>query len=161
MKYIYLIIFAVPFFLVGCSSIYTVKDFSSKEKFYDDFNKFAKDKDLEITLLNDSSFSTGYGAVIINDKLVINDSDKNLPAKNILLNSVKTVSYKNRLLGAVIGLPTGAVAGFGFGLFATGGDSREDPKANKIFNELIIAGPIIGAILGSIIGYTYTYYFNP
>lgn len=56
--------------LIGCSSTYTIKDFSSKEKFYEDFNNSAKDKTVKVTLTNDSSFTTLNGASISNDSLI-------------------------------------------------------------------------------------------
>lgn len=53
---------------MGCS-IYTIKDYPSKEKFYEDFNNSAKNKDVNITLINDSSFTINDGVVLENDSL--------------------------------------------------------------------------------------------
>jgi hypothetical protein len=58
-------------FLIGCSSTYTISDFSSKDKFYDDFNNFADNKTLKITLNNDSSFISNEGTKITNDSLIL------------------------------------------------------------------------------------------
>lgn len=66
----YLIFAFTSLVVLGCATTYTEKDFSSKEKFYDDFNNSAKYKNINITLLNDSSFSVPYGAVIANDSLL-------------------------------------------------------------------------------------------
>ena len=71
MKNYYLII---PTFLtiifIGCSSTYTIKDFPSKEKFYEDYNKFMKDKKVKVTLTNDNSFTILDGSKISNDSIV-------------------------------------------------------------------------------------------
>jgi hypothetical protein len=56
-------------FLIGCYSTYNIFDFSSKKEFYDDFNKCANDKQVQITLKNDSTFTAENGAVILNDTL--------------------------------------------------------------------------------------------
>jgi len=64
---------AIPFlfiFFVGCASTFRVSDFSSKEKFYDEFNSSFKRKEVKFTLLNDSSFTASDGAEIINDTLI-------------------------------------------------------------------------------------------
>jgi hypothetical protein len=63
----YLIVVFISLVILGCSSTYTIKDFSSKEKFYDDFNNFAKDKNVEVQFVNDSSLTIGNGAIIIRD----------------------------------------------------------------------------------------------
>ncbi|MHB1685991.1 MAG: hypothetical protein ACYCVH_01215 [Ignavibacteriaceae bacterium] len=56
--------------ILGCSSSYTIKDFTSKKKFYEDFNKSVKYKNINVTLSNDSSFSVPYGAIISDDSLL-------------------------------------------------------------------------------------------
>lgn len=53
----------------GCSSTIREGDFSSKEKFLEDFNNTVKTKELKITLLSDSSFTVNEGAAIENDTL--------------------------------------------------------------------------------------------
>ena len=70
MKNIYGLFFLLALLLMGCSSTYTIKDFPSKERFYEDFNKFAQNKDVEITLINDSSFTINDGTVLENDTLI-------------------------------------------------------------------------------------------
>jgi hypothetical protein len=54
---------------MGCSSTYTINDFPSKEKFHQSFNNFAKNKDINVILTNDSSFTLRQGAELINDTL--------------------------------------------------------------------------------------------
>ncbi|MCL5030164.1 MAG: hypothetical protein M1480_14230 [Bacteroidetes bacterium] len=69
MKNICFIFCALELFLSGCSSIYTAENFSSKEKFYEDFNKSAKNKAVKITTTNDSSFASPEVSKISNDTL--------------------------------------------------------------------------------------------
>jgi PBP1b-binding outer membrane lipoprotein LpoB len=54
MKNIYGLFFLLALLLMGCSSTYTIKDFPSKERFYEDFNNSVKNKDVSITLMSDS-----------------------------------------------------------------------------------------------------------
>ena len=71
MKEIMKLLFAISatLLLAGCSSTYRVSDFSSREKFYEDFNNSVKNKELKITLVNDSSFSVLEGSKITDDSL--------------------------------------------------------------------------------------------
>ncbi len=55
---------------IGCFSTYNVTDFSSKEKFYEDFNNSAGNKSLNIVLKNDSSITAVNGANISHDSLI-------------------------------------------------------------------------------------------
>ncbi|HUX60910.1 MAG TPA: hypothetical protein VMV32_06330 [Ignavibacteriaceae bacterium] len=66
----YLIVVFFSLVISGCSSTYTIKDFSSKEKFYEDFNNSVKYKNINVTLSNDSSFSVPYGAILSDDSLL-------------------------------------------------------------------------------------------
>ena len=53
----------------GCSSTTWIGKYSyNKSEAYKNFNRFAKNKDLEVTLYNDSSF-TLYNGIIKNDTL--------------------------------------------------------------------------------------------
>lgn len=83
--------------LTGCSSTYRLSDFSSKEKFYSDLNKFVVDKDMEITLTGDSSFYSRGIAGIRNDTLFfqadITKSNLGNNYKAIPINKIKTISY--------------------------------------------------------------------
>ncbi len=56
-------------FITGCSSIYTVKNFSSKEKLYEDFNKSARGNTFKITLTDGRTLTAQKGAYIKNDSL--------------------------------------------------------------------------------------------
>ncbi len=69
MKCFYLFITLILLVFTGCSSIYSVKDFPSKEELYNSFNNFAKDKKLDIKFKGDSTITVNDGAVIMNDTL--------------------------------------------------------------------------------------------
>ncbi|MCL5030321.1 MAG: hypothetical protein M1480_15025 [Bacteroidetes bacterium] len=209
MKIIYLALSAITILLVGCSSTYTIKNFSSKEKFYENFNNSAKNKTVKVTLSNDSSFTALEGTNITNDSLffttqilkeekiesnairnikylesgssnlaaiIILNNGKELKAKkadmlegssinalimenknvNLPLNDIKKVSYKNRLLGTLIGFLIGIPAAYLVGeqFFVLFGSGNEMAIS-------LISSPIIGGIIGAITGYTYIYQFNP
>jgi hypothetical protein len=68
MKNIYYLFFVSSLLFVGCST-YTIRDYPSKDKFYEDFNHSAGNKDVNITLINDSSFTINDGVVLENDSL--------------------------------------------------------------------------------------------
>jgi hypothetical protein len=74
MKYIYLILIFLCVLFIGCYSNYTVQDFSSKDKFYEDFNKSAKTKDVTVILSNDSSFEVDNGVALKNDTLFTSEN---------------------------------------------------------------------------------------
>jgi len=64
---------AIAFFVVlfpGCSSTYTVTDFGTKEKFYEEFNNSFKEREVKVTLVNDSSFIVQNGIEINHDTLL-------------------------------------------------------------------------------------------
>jgi hypothetical protein len=92
-----LLILCIPI-LTGCASTYSVRNFSSKEKFYDDFNKCSKDKNLKITLSNDSSFNINHQVLLENDtlfelgQLVENKSRTVSKSDLVILNSVSNDS---------------------------------------------------------------------
>ena len=88
-NYLLLAFFSLAF--VSCSSINTVKDFSSKEKFYEDFNDFAKNKNVEVTLINDSSFTTLKATRISNDSLIVNVKNENV----LSLSEIANMKYNN------------------------------------------------------------------
>lgn len=65
MKNILLFIAAIlSFAFMSCSSTYTIKDFSSREKFYDDFNNFASRKSLEVGLINGGTITVSNGFIL-------------------------------------------------------------------------------------------------
>jgi len=70
MKKIYLVGTFILIFFTGCSSTYKVTDFSSKEKFYEEFNNNFKEREAKVTLVNDSSFIAQNGVEINHDTLL-------------------------------------------------------------------------------------------
>lgn len=91
MKISFMIVSLVPLFFIGCSSTYTIKDFSSKDKFYNDFNNFAGNKSLNVTLTNDSSFVPEGKIKISDDTLIITmNIQKEVKIKK---NEVKDIKY--------------------------------------------------------------------
>lgn len=58
----------VLYLFTGCSTVYTVNDFGTKEKFYADCVSTASGKTVDVVLINDSSF-TGYNAHFATDTL--------------------------------------------------------------------------------------------
>ncbi|MDR3609887.1 MAG: hypothetical protein P4L27_04955 [Ignavibacteriaceae bacterium] len=90
MKNIYILSFLLTLLLMGCSSTLTIENFSSKDKFYENFNKFAKDKDLNVVLTNDSAFTLTHGAVLENDTLF---SFGKPDHKTLSMSDLKKINY--------------------------------------------------------------------
>jgi hypothetical protein len=78
--------------LIGCSSTYRVSDFSSKDKFYEDFNKFAENKSVKVTLMNDSSFNVN-SAKIRDDSIYSIENENIVITKEIDTSEIKELSY--------------------------------------------------------------------
>ena len=93
MKIFYLTGLIVSLFLIGCSSTYKVSNFSSKDKFYEDFNKFARNKNVDVTLANDSSFTIDNGVAIRNDTLYQLGREINSGNLELTLSSAKEINY--------------------------------------------------------------------
>ncbi len=96
MKIIYIISSIFFLILTGCYSTYKVSDFSSRDKFYEDFNKSAKDKAIKVTLSNDSSFFLSNGAAIENDTLYFPREEIKSGIKKIALSDIKGVNFTNQ-----------------------------------------------------------------
>jgi len=69
MKNIYFAEVFILIFFTGCSSTYKVKNFSTKEKFYEEFNNSFKNREAKVVLTNDSTFIALNGVDIKNDTL--------------------------------------------------------------------------------------------
>ena len=93
MKIFDLLILLLSLLVIGCSTTYRVSDFASRDKFYNDFNKFAKDKSVKVTLVNDSSFYINNGAAIVNDTLYYLGKDILTGNKKIALSETKEINY--------------------------------------------------------------------
>lgn len=92
MKNIYSLFFLLALLLMGCSSTYTIKDFPSKERFYEDFNNSAKNKDVNVNLINDSSFAINDGIILENDTLFSLEGKDN---RSFALSDITEIRYKN------------------------------------------------------------------
>ena len=93
MKNIYLILVGILLFITGCSTTYKVTDFSSRDKFYDDFNNFAKDKNVEVQFVNDSSLTIDNGAIIIRDTLYALGFRTHKKFGSIAISKIKNIDY--------------------------------------------------------------------
>jgi hypothetical protein len=164
MKIYYLIFAVVSLLFIGCSSTYTIKSFSSKEKFYEDFNKSASGKTLTVVLTNDSTFVIGRGARVSNDSLFTNIDN---PISTMPLKNIKRISYKNSALGGLYGflygIPAGWIAGgslYAFFAPPTGRGGAGSQAGSNLFLTGLFSAPIISTIIGLIHGYIYTYQFS-
>ena len=96
MKIIYLLSSIFLLILTGCYSTYNVSDFSSRDKFYEDFDKSVNDKAVKVTLSNDSSFFMSNGAAIENDTLYSLGEEFKSGIKKIALSDTKGINYANQ-----------------------------------------------------------------
>ena len=92
MKIIYLASTIFSLIFISCSSTYTINDFSSKEKFYDDFNNFASSKSLDVELINDSSITVSNG-FILGDTLYTPGFRIDTKSGKIALSDIKKIDY--------------------------------------------------------------------
>ena len=90
MKIFDLLILLLSLLIIGCSSTYKISDFNSRDKFYEDFNKFVRDKSVKVTLVNDSSFYVENGAQIKNDTVYY--FGQNIITRNKKIPSADTVA---------------------------------------------------------------------
>jgi len=107
MKILYLISISIFLLFIGCSSTYRVSDFSSMYNFYDDFNNFAKNKTVKVTLTNDSSFNINDSAKIENDSLYSIEENNITLNKKIDTSEQKEIDYNKFGTYAVILLKDG------------------------------------------------------
>jgi len=170
LKYFYLSIPIILLFLIGCSSTYKVIDYSSYEKFYEDFNNSVKDTKLSVTLTNDSSLVFPEGAEIKNDSIYLkyypNYYPLNLKLKNdkyFPLTDIKKVSYRNHWKGILPGFYSGLFSGGFIGgilfNYKEGGNHPQKDWGTSIFMGAFY-GMIVGVIVGTIIGWENIYQFN-
>ncbi len=94
MKNIFLVIVAIfSFAFASCSSIHTVKSFSSKEKLYQDFNNSVRDKSVEVKFINNSSLTFNNGAVIKSDTLYAINYNIDKKFRKTALPEIKILKY--------------------------------------------------------------------
>ena len=89
MKKFNLLIHILSLFVIGCSTTYRVSDYPFRENVYADFNNSARNKELKITLNNDSTVTAYFGGKILNDSLFI------ITPVKINENEVKEIIYNN------------------------------------------------------------------
>ncbi len=169
MKFIFLLLLFFAAIFIGCSSTYKISKFSSRKKFYASFNNFAKTKEVKVTLTNDSSFYVNEGAYILEDSLNFYNNSR-LESTKILSDNIKSISNKNRWLGALSGslsaFFSGAVIGYigGFILtIITYNDGSPNPSlADQHVGAEVVGGgfAIIGGVIGYLIGDNVTYVFK-
>lgn len=160
MRYIYLIFAGISLFIIGCSSTYSVGDFPSKEKFYENFNKSIK-----VILVNDSSYIIDKNVKISNDSLVLLNPDQSVE-NNIALGKVKKISSINKGNKTLTGLWIGASIGFLISLpaIAMNNSDGNHGSTQPLFPASLVytaSGGIIGIAIGSFLDKTYIYQFNP
>ncbi len=85
MKKINYILLAISLISFSCTTTYLISDFSSKENFYEEFNKTAKNKSLTLVLTDDNLLYPSNGAYISNNTLY---------AKDIFIKRSKSISKK-------------------------------------------------------------------
>jgi len=108
MKTIFLQIALFLMLFVGCSSTYRVNDFSSKEKFYNDFNNSFKSKEVKVTLINDSTFTADKGVVVKNNLVVCYSTVEDKRPQKFILSDLSAINFAgNNNQSAKIILKTG------------------------------------------------------
>lgn len=95
MRTIYILLTSIIWIVVseGCSTIYTVKDFSSKDKYYQEFNNKVKDKFVDITLINESTFENYYGVLLSKDTLFYFQTYKSTYSKVLNKKDITYIKY--------------------------------------------------------------------
>jgi hypothetical protein len=93
MKNIYSLLILSTLLFIGCFSTYTIKNFSSKDKFYQDFNNSVKERDIKVVLSNDSSFTLMHGAVLENDTLFAFEEYNEKKYMSLALSDLEKINY--------------------------------------------------------------------
>jgi len=98
----------VQLFFTGCSSTYTVTDFGTKEKFYEEFNNTFKDREAKVILTNDSSFTADKGVIVKNSLVVCYSTVEDKRPQKFLLSDLSEINFAgNDNQSAKITLKTG------------------------------------------------------
>jgi hypothetical protein len=88
-----LLFFLTLLLSTGCSSVNTIKDFSSRQEFYKNFNRLFHNKCAKAELLNDSVIVAEGGAMILNDTLYALKRSGSLEPRKISVNEIKVINY--------------------------------------------------------------------
>jgi hypothetical protein len=87
-----LIVLSILFY-TGCTSTYTIKDFASKQEFYNKFNSSLQDRNAMAQLVNDSVIASKDGAEVLNDTLYLLDKSVLKTVRKFVLQDVKDIKY--------------------------------------------------------------------
>jgi hypothetical protein len=141
--------------LIGCSSSYTLSHYSTKDRFYRDFNNSVGDKDLKITLVNDSLYLTTGGGVIKHDTLYT-------PANAFPVENIKTINYTNTLITTIFGVVIGGLALTipATAILVNNVNAFNFASAFTYYSIAMLSGCVLGGITGSYIGWDVIYRFN-
>jgi hypothetical protein len=86
------IISLLAFLLTGCST-YTIKNYQSKEIFYQDFNNAVKNRDVNITTVDFSYIDINDGIVLINDTLISYEKSERQEKISAAVSDIKDIYY--------------------------------------------------------------------
>jgi hypothetical protein len=154
-KYYTLCLLSALIFM-GCST-YTIKDFTSKDKFYQSFNKSVGQRDIDITLTDNSKRTIFGGGTLKQDTLYTLTGV--FPVE-----SIKKINYSakdgSELIGILSGFLIGRIAAaLAIESIKKKGDWGEDYEI--VYFVFMVPAAIIGGVTGYFIGWNTTYQFNP
>lgn len=95
-KYIYLITPALILFFAGCSSTYRVTDFKSKNEFYNNVNNNIKDREVNVTLNNDSTFATNDKGAQVEQNYLSLRLNRTVLDTTLPLSEIQNINYKTK-----------------------------------------------------------------
>lgn len=95
MKLFYLIIPTSILIFVGCSSTYRITDFKSKDEFYKDINKSINNREVDVTLKNDSTFTTNENGAQVNENFLSLTLYRTVIDTAIPTNEIKNIDYSS------------------------------------------------------------------
>ena len=92
----------IPLIINGCAATYTIKDFSSKQEFYNHFNSAVNDRSVKATLLSDTVFTIQNGAEILDDTLYSLKNSYYKNSRRIALEEIKNIKYETSANGSAV-----------------------------------------------------------
>ena|SRR5665647_1634442 len=156
MRNIYNVFFLSVLFLMGCST-YTIKDFTSKDKFYQSFNKSVEQRDIDITLTDNSQRTIFGGGTLKQDTLYTLTGV-------FPVGTIKKINYRTKdgseLVGILSGMLIGGIASaIAIESIKKYGEWKKDFEI--VYLVFMVPSAIIGGVTGYFIGWSITYQFNP
>ena len=158
-------LFGLAFFLIGCSSSYTVSSTGkpNAEYGYQEMNEELNGRQVKIDLKDRMDISARE--VNISDDSVswvdVSTADKT----KVAMGQLRRISFKNHFVGGMEGLGFGLVGAGGLGALvgqiAVGNDGEWGSGAGAFFGLILGggAGTIVGLTSGLIVGHSYKYEF--